>query len=419
MKFDTIIIGGGLAGLVCGLKLQTKGQRCAIISAGQNAMHFSSGYFDLLDRTPDGKDVSRPEEAFPSLGENHPYSKIGTDRMVQYMNETPVFFSGYGIRLNGNPMENGYRISPTGDFRRTWMSLEEFRVLESPESLKAEKALIVNIEGFLDFNTGFIASSLEKKGIRCRTAVLELAEMERLRKNPSEMRSTNIARVMEKDGMMEKVSAGIRSLLKDEDLVILPAIFGFSTPCTEQAAERLTGKKTAFIATMPPSVPGIRVQMQLKSAFEKAGGVFLQGDSACSPEIEGNHVRSIGTVNFGDIRLSAENFVLATGSFFSKGLTATPERISETVFGLDLDAASERKDWYSLDFFGKQEYMSFGVRTDNNFRCIKDGMVIENLFAAGSILSGCNSLYEGCGAGVAIMSAFSVADSISGNGISR
>ncbi|MGM9620222.1 MAG: FAD-binding protein, partial [Bacteroidaceae bacterium] len=48
MKFDNIIIGGGLSGLLCGIALAREGCHVAVIAAGQSTLHFSSGSFDML-----------------------------------------------------------------------------------------------------------------------------------------------------------------------------------------------------------------------------------------------------------------------------------------------------------------------------------------------------------------------------------
>ena len=50
--------------------------------------------------------------------------------------------------------------------------------------------------------------------------------------------------------------------------------------------------------------------------------------------------------------------------------------------------------------------------TDNKFRAVKGGETLGNLFVAGSEVGGCNSLQEGSGAGVAILTAMSVTDNI-------
>ena len=93
MKFDTIIIGGGLAGLSAGLRLREKGQEVAIISSGENALHFSSGSFGVLNEGA-------------AVPEGHPYTKLN---LSKYLGEVIPFFGKHGVELHGDPMKNGWR----------------------------------------------------------------------------------------------------------------------------------------------------------------------------------------------------------------------------------------------------------------------------------------------------------------------
>ena len=413
MRFDTIIIGGGLAGLVCGIRLQKAGKKCAIVSAGQSAMHFSSGTFDLLGRLPDGTEVESPLKAMASLPAQHPYSIIGAEKTAEYAAQAKDFFAGCGIKVSGDASCNSWRVTPTGERKAGWLTLDDFTPLASKGEKIGNKALIINILGYLDFNTKFLADSFEKEGTECRIVSLKLEEMERLRKNPSEMRATNIARVMDRDGIWEKAAEQVKTLVKDEDVVVLPAVFGLKDGSVVDKLREAIGRKTMFVATMPPSVPGIRTQMTLKSEFEKAGGRFFLGDTVIeSTADENGNIKNISTVNFNDIKMEAENFVLATGSFFSKGLIATPDKVYEPIFGIDLTYNAGRENWFNTQFWKKQNYISFGAKVDADLNASIDGKKIDNLYAIGSVAGGTNALYEGCGGGVAIVTAMAAADRI-------
>ena len=419
MKFDTILIGGGLSSLVCGIKLQKAGRKCLIISAGQNALHFSSGAFGLLGRLPDGTEVREPLMSLAFLPEEHPYSKIGTDKVAEYVAGVPSFFAECGIELH--PVQgaegkefpvNGYRMTPMGTLKPAWLAMKDVTLLSSKDEVLGHKALIINFPGFLDFNTGFIAESLEKRGIGCRSAGVSIEDVENLRKNPTEMRSVGIARVMNRESNWKEFGHKVRDLVDGEDLVVIPEVFGLGDQVITQWLREMIPAKVMFIGTMPPSVPGIRTQMLLKRAFESAGGTFLTGDTAVDPVVEDGRVTGIHTQNLGSICLSADNFVLASGNLFGKGLEATPDKVVEPVFGLDTDFTADRSGWCDESFFAKQNFTGFGVLCDREFRTFKDGKLLGNLYVIGAEAGGCNPLYEGSGAGVAILTALRVAECI-------
>lgn len=416
MRFDTIIIGGGLAGLVCGLRLQEAGQKCAIVSAGQNAMHFFSGGFGLLAKLPDGTDVDTPLTAIPSLDASHPYAKIGAENIEKYAEETKRLFCALGINVEGTAARNRYVISASGALKPAWLTIGDIASVSAKDEKIADNALIVNIDGFLDFNTAFIAESFEKRGTTCEITAVTTNEIRNLRRNPSEMRASNIARIMDNAAARTTFVNAVEAELAEGkfDAVVLPAVFGLKNHETVQAIREELGIKTLFIGTLPPSVPGIRSQMQMKRAFEAKGGTFLMGDEAVASEIKDGKVTAIKTSNLGDIELTADNYVLASGSYFGHGIIAEIDKVTEPVFGADVIFDNDRGNWYDKNFFGKQNFIGFGVATDDKFNVIKDGESIRNLYAAGSVLGGFNPLHEGCGAGVAIMTAFYISDSILG-----
>lgn len=416
MKFDTIIIGGGLSGLISGIRLSKQGQRCVIISSGQSALHFSSGSFDLLNTLPDGNSVSNPLEAIEELGKQapaHPYAKLGSSKFVQLTQEAESFFKDAGIHVQGNTGKNHYRVTPMGTLKPTWLTLEDHLQGENTNQIQWKKISIFNVTGFLDFYTQFIVDELAKIGTACTTHLINFPALERLRKNPTEMRSVNIARVFDNPDNLNELIRQIKAECGDGDIVALPAIVGLSREDAVTQIRKEIGKPVYLLPTLPPSVPGIQVQQQLRTCFQKAGGVFMLGDTVLKAEKENNKITRIYTNNHGDIPFSGKNVILATGSYFSQGLIADTERVYEPIFNLDVTFMQDRKQWYNRDAFASQPYQAFGVKTDKDFRGLYKGEAIENLYVSGAILEGFNAIKEGCGAGVSILSALYVADRIS------
>ena len=408
MKFDTIIIGGGLCGLAAGIELSRKGQKCLIVSSGQSALHFFSGSFELCSLS------DNPYEAISSFDETHPYSRIGVDKVRNMAADVKSFFKEVGITLKGQKDANHWRITPLGTLKRAWLTMDEYATIPSDGRIPWKKVAVLDIEGFMDFHANYIAAGLSELGVETVLKFISMPELDRLRCNPTEMRSTNIAKTLTGD-VLRALAARINEYAKDVEAVLMPAVVGLDGCSDVVRLKEYVDRPLYFLPTLPPSVPGIRLQLMLKKHFLKLGGTYMLGDSVTWGEFDGGRLRSITTRNHGDLRFEADNFILASGSLFSKGLVSDMNGVREPVFGLDVDSSAERPQWYRKNLFDAQPYMSFGVAVGNDFKVFKNSSQVENLYAVGSVLSGFNALKEGSGAGVSILTALHVSSLILGD----
>lgn len=413
MKFDVIVIGGGMSAIMCGIALATSGKHVALMVKGQSKLNFSSGSIDLLGADEQGNEVEDPFDAIPSLGPSHPYSKMGIANVVHNAAMAPVIFEGAGLSFYGDSSNrNHYRMTPLGLLKPTWLTLDDYLTLDRRDSLPWSKVALVNMQGFLDFPAEFVAESLRKLGAECDMCDIKLGTIDKLTSGPTVMRSTAVAKLMQNDGVLNDLARKVRSAMGDAEVVLMPAVFGLDGDDTVAKIAHQVKAPVKFVSTLPPSIAGTRLLSKLRKLFVQNGGTFLLGSMVKSAKMAGDRVLSVEAKNFPDQDIVADHFVLATGSFINGGLVSSTDGVKEPIFGLDVDYAGLSGEWSKENLFEAQPYMEFGVATDNEFHAIKDGRPLENLYAIGSILSGHNSLKLIDDTGVAVMTALQVARQI-------
>lgn len=407
MRYEAIIIGGGLGGLVSGIRLAQAGRRVAIISAGKSALHFCSGSLELWSKGRE--ELLGLSDSHPS----HPYNIVGLERLARYTKEVKEMFRRAGMSLEGDFEKPHYRLTPIGGLKPAWLTLEEYVTFCAKSDLEGRRVLIVGLDGYLDFYPEFIASGLGRLGAECRVEKVSLPELERLRESAAEMRAVGIARQMQGE-VLERLAEKVSGLARGCDLVLLPAVFGLADEeCFKRFARMIEPAEVRVAPTVSASVPGVRAQRLLSEEFVRLGGQLIQGDRVVSYQLDrSGRIESLSTINHADILFRADDFILATGSFFGRGLVATSENIVEPIFGLDVVAAEAREEWCGEKILGEQPFQRFGVRVDGRLHPLKGGRPVENLYAVGSVLAGADAVKEGCGAGVVISTALMAADEI-------
>ncbi|SLM64948.1 MULTISPECIES: glycerol-3-phosphate dehydrogenase subunit GlpB [Dickeya] len=411
MRYDVVIIGGGLAGLACGIQLQEQGKRCAIVSVGQSALTFASGALDLLTALPDGTPVTQPLQALEALAvqaPHHPYTLMGASAVATLAGQAQALLARCGLWLRGSFAQSHQRLTPLGIWRDCWLSPAESVSRGLPGAPAWRQPLVAGIEGFMDFQARLVAGELQTQGIAARADDLRLPVLDNLRQNPSEFRSLNLARVLETPAGLAALTEELLTCSHGNDAIILPACIGTSAHARLNAA---LGKPVGLLATLPPSLPGMQLHQALLARFRQTGGTVMPGDKVISAKAQPDEV-VVHTRSHGDMPLRAQYAVLASGSFFSNGLVAERDRVIEPVFGLDVDFLPAQADWSQQDVFAPQPYLQFGVKVDAQLHPSLAGVSQPRVFAIGSVLRGYDPLRQGCGGGVSLLSALHVAQTI-------
>ena len=412
MRMDTVIMGGGLSGLTCGIALAKRGQRVAIVATGQSTLLFNGGSMELLGSI-DGHAVNSPLEAIATLPQGHPYRKIGIDRIATLAEQAHQLLDDAGINMTGNAAANHWRITPMGIVKPAWLTLNHYLRIDDMANLPARRVALMCIRGFFDQPNGMLANGLQELGFEVEKVEFTTDDITALRRSPSEMRASSLSKRLVSNNALQRVADQINSLTGNAELVLMPSVLADEDAV--RTLQSMVNKPLRIIATLPPSVPGARIQTLLRHYFRMLGGNYLMGDTAMSGTIEGDRLTSITTAKLGDMPLKADNFVLATGSFVSRGLKADYERVYEPILGLDVDADSDREQWTQFGVLQPQAYFNYGVATDGSLRCLKQGKTINNLHAIGAVLSGHDAVKMGDGTGVSLLTALAAADDILAN----
>ena len=360
MNYDCLIIGGGVAGLTCGLKCLESGLKAAVFSAGMSALHFSSGSVDLLGYFPDEEVVYEPFDRLPEFiraRPDHPYARCGPDLIEECLRFFREQVRGRGLEMHADGRRNHLHVTTLGTLKPTYFSQASVfneRVREA--YLNPVKLAILTFEGFRDFHPELAAANLVRRtmlrGREIVTGAVPLPEEARQDLNPHELRSVDISRMFDSARGLEEAAREIVRLADGAKIVGLPAFIGLENYNQALARlEELTGLTIYEIPTLPPSILGLRLDNALKSEFTAKGGVYIAGDRVIGGEIAGGRLDHVHTQQFGRARLKAEAFVLATGSFFSGGLASEFDIMREPVFGLKLKYPAGRGSWSGRAFF--------------------------------------------------------------------
>jgi glycerol-3-phosphate dehydrogenase subunit B len=409
MRYDVIVAGAGTAGLTAAVRAAQGGNRVLVLAKGQGATHLAPLTVDVLGYTPERVESPARELAgFVGAHPDHPYARTGTDAV----GEALAWFAGVmeagGYPYTGSLERNTLLPSAVGAARPSAL----VPVTMAGGDLRSDDPVcVVGLRPLKDFHAALLADNLGRQGVPARSVELDL-EVDRVDQN-----ALGLARAFDRPEVRSLVAAQLAVRLRPRERVAFPAVLGLRQAATvHRELEAQLGRRVFEVPTLPPSVPGLRVDRILVSALRAAGGRIIVGSEvvSASPGASGVTVRAKAAAR--DVEHSAGWLVLATGGFAEGSITLGADWIArETVLGLPLahmPAPGEPR--FVPDYFDDQPMSRTGVAVDAGLRPVgPDGArVHERVLVAGASIGGAVPWKEHSGEGISVTTGFRAAGEI-------
>lgn len=422
-KYNTVVIGAGLAGMAAACLLAQAGQKVLVIAKGVGALLLSSAAIDLLGFHPPEslEPVKNPLaelDNFMSQRPEHPYSLIGKKNVEAGLAAFLKLARDSGLDYRGTAGRNLLLPSPIGAVHPTCLAPAS---LAEGDLSQGGRVLIVGLKELRDFYPTLIAQNLneQKLGVQATPLALEAPAPAAGKMNITPL---ELARVFEKDDFRQRLIQRIKRESRGYSRIGFPAVLGLSQHAEVVAdLQKQLASPVFEISTLPPSVPGRRLFEALKHIFIKAGGRLIIGSEVIDSAIKDGRVTQIRfeTVNRPEV-VSADNYVLATGGIFGGGIqTDAAGQVWEPIFGLPVVAETDRHKWFAPKFItpAGQPVGCAGVRINRQLNPVNDSDVplAENLYIAGATIAGSNWISGRTGNGVAVATATTIVKRIIGD----
>jgi glycerol-3-phosphate dehydrogenase subunit B len=397
-RFDLIVIGTGLAGLTAARSAVGMGAKVLIVGRGMGAVTLFGNTIDVLGEIPPETDMAEGITRWIAAHPEHPYARTGMDGIESALAAfRELFPPSYGFTATGK--RNALLPTGAGTMRPTYLIPV---TMAAGAAMTPAETLIVGLRGFKDFQRDTVSLHL-----KCRGVTLSLP-----RYGLEGLTALALARLMDETSFRERLGEAIRQQMAGEKFIGLPAVLGLRDPSAVlKTLEAVTGARVFEIPMLPPSIPGTRIFRRFREELIARGATFMMGHPVTGATLKEGRCEGITVQNPPlETEYRADRFILAAGRFLGGGLRADMERIEEPLFHLPVSQPRGRGEWFGERFFDPEAHPIHraGILTDADLRPVDEAgrVILENVRAAGSILSHHQAIEEKSREGIDIATGY-------------